>query len=287
MSLTALAAVALFSRRHDGPDQAPSPGPPTGVTSPAAADRPAPPGTAAPTLTAPPPGPARRQHGAKLFWVTTALIAIALGTIWILEETGYADVPLSMYPGTTLGIIAAALVVGAWYGRSRVLIPLGFVASLATIAAGIIGPGPHGERTYRPATAAEVRAGYQHGAGQITVHLEDVAHVDRLDGRTIDITASVGEVRLVVPTSIDATVTAHVAGGEIHGTTEVQDFGGGERRAKLIPADDADPDVTIDVELRYGVILVYRFDCPEASYGSIGQSTSVWMGDDRDPAACD
>ncbi|MBA3309546.1 MAG: PspC domain-containing protein [Nocardioidaceae bacterium] len=293
VSLAALIAVALFSRRSSRLDQTPPP-------APAAADRlghaSAPSqGTAAPAggtplggpaaPSPPPPAPPRERHSARLFWVTMAVIAIALGAIWFLDETVYDEVPLSVYPGAALGIVATALIVGAWYGRSRLLIVVGFVASLATIAAGIVGPGPHGERTYMPTTAAEVQAEYQHGVGRITVHLQNVADLEGLDGRTIDIEGTVGQIRLIVPTSLDATITADVVEADIDGAPSVQDLGDGDQQTVVIPTDDADPDVTINLDLRFGGIEVYRFDCP-GSPASEGQITNEWIGDDREPAAC-
>lgn len=281
VSLAALAAVALVSRRSDRLDHAP----PTSTTFPAPASTTQVLPVAARPPGPPPPTPSRKLHSSRLFWVTIAVTAIALGGVWFLDEAVYGEVPLSVYPGTALGIVAVALIVGAWYGRSRMLIAVGFIASLATTGAAIIGPGPHGERTYTPTTAAEVREEYQHGAGHITVHLEEVADLDRLDGRTIDIEGAVGQIRLIVPTSLDATITAQVDGGDIDGAPSVQDFDDGYQRAVLTPTDDGDPDITINLDLRFGEIEIYRFDCAGTS-ASAGQSTNEWIGDDRESAAC-
>ena len=129
--------------------------------------------------------------------------------------------------------MASALLIGAWYGRSRLLILVGIVASLATVVATVIGPGPHGESVYTPRAAADVKDRYEHGAGVIELHLEEVSDIDALAGRTIEVDANVGQVIILVPTSIDATIDAEVTGGgDIEGLPDVEEFGHGEAKAK-------------------------------------------------------
>ena len=72
----------------------------------------------------PPFPPPPRRPRSRLLPITLCLILLAEGLIWIIDETDSADVAPSVYPGTALGIIAAALIVGAWYGRARLLDPV-------------------------------------------------------------------------------------------------------------------------------------------------------------------
>ena len=131
--------------------------------------------------------------------------------------------------------MASALLIGAWYGRSRLLILVGIVASLATVVATVIGPGPHGESVYTPRAATDVKDRYEHGAGVIELHLEEVSDIDALAGRTIEVDANVGQVIILVPTSIDATIDAEVTGGgDIEGLPDVEEFGHGEAKAKSL-----------------------------------------------------
>ena len=156
--------------------------------------------------------------------------------------------------------MASALLIGAWYGRSRLLILVGIVASLATVVATVIGPGRTAS-VYTPRAATDVKDRYEHGAGVIELHLEEVSDIDALAGRTIEVDANVGQVIILVPTSIDATIDAEVTGGgDIEGLPDVEEFGHGEAKA-VTPVDDEDPDVAIDISLRFGQVRVRYWEC--------------------------
>ncbi|MDQ3095126.1 MAG: PspC domain-containing protein, partial [Actinomycetota bacterium] len=162
VGLAALAVFAIFTRRRPdtGTRSARTPAAPAAETrssSPAVeATSGLPPGP----RTRPPPSPRPRRPRSRLLSVTIATVAITLGAIWVLDETVVEEMEPSVYPGTALGIIAVALLLGSWFGRSRFLIVLGLVASVATVATTVIGPGPHGESIYRPTATAEVRSSY-------------------------------------------------------------------------------------------------------------------------------
>lgn len=284
LSAVALVLLAVFTRRSaSDPAVGFSAGGSTGVPPAAPDDSRAaqPPGDL-------PAGPSRPPRStrprSRLVPVALAVMAVALGGVWFADASG-ADVHPSVYPATVLLLCAAALILGAWYGRARLLIPLGFLAALATAASVVVGPGPYGERIYRPTSAAEVRPAYEHGAGRIEVRLDEVTDPEALDGRTIRVTSRVGEVELVLPTSVDATVVAHVDGGQITGIASAPD-GGNDQEARLVPDDDADPDVTVIVDLRYGQVGVRRFDCPGRPVPATGVSTNEWTGE-TSATACD
>lgn len=182
---------------------------------------------------------------------------------------------------------------GTWFGRSRFLIFLGLVATFLTLVSTVVGPGPYGEATYRPTAAAEVRSTYEHGAGLIIVRLDDVQDPTALDGRVIDVDSSVGQVDVIVPSSVDATIRAHVTGGEITGPAYAGPRNGGSQSATLVPRDDDDPDVTINIELTFGQINIMRADCPgdltgaaRTGISSTYQSFDPISGGIRVPSAC-
>jgi phage shock protein PspC (stress-responsive transcriptional regulator) len=136
--------------------------------------------------------------------------------------------------GTALGggILVAGLVIacgvalvgGAFRGGARWLavpalvlaIPLGVVA-----AADLDLSGSWGERTFRPASAAELGRGYEIGAGRMTVDLSDVKFPP---GRTdLPLKLGVGEVQVLVPRDLCVTTDAHVGVGAIYGGEDTQD----------------------------------------------------------------
>ena len=257
------------------------------------ADNPAPmsrPGSdpRAPTPPPPPPDPRPRS---RLTPIALAVMALALGGIWFADAAG-ADVHPSVYPGSVLGIAAAALLLGSWYGRAKLLIPIGLLSALVTAGFTVIGPGPYGERIYTPTSATAVKSSYEHGAGRVVLNLDEVQDVTALDGRTIIVDSHVGQVQVIVPTSVDAEIRAHVRGGEITGMAATTDVGNGGQEAVISARGDGRPRLIIDVDLTFGQIEIYRFDCPGLPIAQRGDnkahnlSTQIWEGDNRDPAAC-
>jgi phage shock protein PspC (stress-responsive transcriptional regulator) len=128
--------------------------------------------------------------------------------------------------GTALGggILVAGLVIacgvalvgGAFRGGARWLvlpalvlaIPLGVVA-----ASDLDLSGSWGERTFRPAGAAELAGGYEMGAGRMTVDLRGVKFPP---GRTdLPLDLGVGEVQVIVPRDLCVTTDSHVGVGAI------------------------------------------------------------------------
>lgn len=259
-----------------------TPTPPTGASSVAP-----PPHEPRSPRTPRPPRPPRERP--RLLGMTLAVTAIAVGVIWVLDETVVAELEPSVYPGTALALIAAALLIGTRYGRSRFLIVLGLLASLATVATTVVGPGPHGESLYRPLAADEVRSSYEHGIGHLVVHLDDVSDVARLAGRDIVVDMSVGRLDIIIPTSLDATITAHVRGGEINGPPMADRRDSGSESATVTPVDDADPNVTIDIDLQFGQINLMRVDCPGDTDSAAKTGLDLTYeptGGTRVPAAC-
>lgn len=187
-----------------------------------------------------------------------AVTAIAIGTLWLYDASGY-DVTRSAYPGTVLAITAAALLAGTWYGRSRLLILVGILATISTMASTIVGDGPFGQLNHSPATAAAVKDTYRLGAGELNLHLMGIQDVQQIDGRVIHIDAEVGQVNVRVPPGLDLTVNAEVDGGEIKGVPGWD--GDSPSEVAWSMPDDADPNVTVDIDLRYGQITFYQAVC--------------------------
>ena len=245
-------------------------------------------GYGSPYRPVPPPAPRPKS---RLTPITLAVMALALGSIWIADVAG-ADVHPSVYPGTVLALTAVALLVGTWFGRAKLLIPIGIISAVLTAAFTVIGPGPYGERIYEPTTAAEVKTTYEHGAGRLVVNLENVDDVSALDGRAITVDSRVGLVQVIVPTSLDAEIRSTVDGGHITGPAVVVNRDHGGQESVMVARHDGRPLVTIDVDLKFGKIEIYRVDCPALGVRRHGDTqqqdliTQTWNGGPRVPAAC-
>ena len=164
---------------------------------------------------APPPPPAApAPRAAKprsaLVPVTFSLLAVLAGVATLFG--------LSLTTGLALALLltGGALIVGAWRGRARWLIPVGLVLSVALAGASLIDVpirGGAGEVGFRPLTVAEIRTPYRLGAGELVVDLSDID----FGGETVTIVASVaaGHLDIIVPADVALDVDAHIGAGNL------------------------------------------------------------------------
>ncbi len=211
----------------------------------------------------PPSPPSAREPRSHLFAITMGVVAIFLGIVWLLDEAVYDDMSPSVYPGVTLAVVAAALITGAWYGRSRLLIVVGVIAAALTIIATVAGPGPYGERIYRPHSATDLRGSYSNGVGHLVLHLEDIDDADSIEGRSVHLDQRVGQIEIVIPSSLAVTIDALVKHGEIHGprSSEVTDLDQGGESITMSSAGDGATNLSIDINLQFGQIVISQVDC--------------------------
>ncbi len=232
----------------------------------------------------PPPPRRPRSH---LFGLTMAVIALAEAAVWIIDATTSYDVNPSVYPGTALAIIAAALLLGTWWGRSRGLIAMGILASLITAVVAFTGPGPYGDRSAVPFRAAELQSHYTMGSGRFTLHLEQIRDIDALQGREVTVNQRIGHVVVIIPSSVAAVVDATADHGNITGPSNANDIGQGGERVLMTPAADGRPTITLHLHVVYGEVRIERAACPEARLTPAKAKASwLWMGDTYVAAAC-
>jgi phage shock protein PspC (stress-responsive transcriptional regulator) len=222
--VVAVVAAVLLSRR-DGGYPAPA-GPGGGPVG--AAGGPVP--TGGPTWV-PPTAPAPvvrdpRRRGPLLLWTTLALVVLAEGILMSVDLSGVA-VADGAYAALALGIIGAALVLGAFFGRGGGLVLVGLLAVPVLLISTLedrIDADPQRET---PDSAASVDPEYRLGLGELVLDLTEVEDLEELDGRVLDITVQVGRIEVVVPEE-GLTVQAT---GRIGGPGEVSLFG--ERRGGI------------------------------------------------------
>jgi phage shock protein PspC (stress-responsive transcriptional regulator) len=196
-----------------------------------------------------------RKRGPKLFWFTMALVALAVGVVGIVDVSG-ASVAGSTYPAVALAVIGVMLLVDSFFGRAGGLILVGLLAAAAT-GIGLASEKWDSENVeIVPSSTAEVDDTYSYDVGEYVLDLTQLSDPDELDGRTIDMSLSVGELDVVVPRDMDVTVTGNVNGpggitlfGEDSGgidTTSTRTYDGG----------DGVPRVTLDLQVDVGHIDV-------------------------------
>jgi hypothetical protein len=168
--------------------------------------------------------------------------------------------------GTTLAVLAivagVALVVAGLAGGARWLIvpALVLVLPLAIVAAADISvDGGVGERHYRPASAADLRADYELGIGELIVDLRDVD----LPAGTTRLGVEMGIGHTIVRVPEDACVTSDVRIGAGHArvldrTSDGLDVAFAQASA---PAGDQ-PRLHLDGDLGIAALEVVRGDDP-------------------------
>ena len=199
-----------------------------------------------------PPNP--RKRGPRLFLFTVALIALAEGVLGVVDLAGVPVVD-SAYPALALGITAAMLVLGAFWGRAGGLIALGLVAAIATAGTTVGSSIGEDARSFAPTSAGDVQEQYEFGGGRFTLDLSDVSDVEALDGRDVAIDGVGGQVEVIVPDGMDVDVTTQVVGGDSRVFDQRSDGFDVTQKGFRDGGDDV-PDLSITIDLVAGEIIV-------------------------------
>jgi phage shock protein PspC (stress-responsive transcriptional regulator) len=197
-----------------------------------------------------------RKRGPKLFWIALPLIALALGTLGVFDLAG-AGVIDGAYPALALGIVAALLLLGAFWGRAGGLILLGLLLVPITVGA-TAANAIHPDRvTYRPTSFEAIPAGGYHvDAGEMVVDLTAIEDLSSLNGKVIQADANVGKIDFIVPEGVDVDARADISGPggyDLFGT-----HGGGINTNFSLEHDAGDdvPQLTVVGTIDVGQIIV-------------------------------
>jgi phage shock protein PspC (stress-responsive transcriptional regulator) len=188
---------------------------------------------------------------------------IAIGIVLVALAAGGF---VAAAAGTALGggIIVAGLVIacgvglvgGAFRGGARWLIAPALVLALplgAVAATDLDVRGTWGDRTFRPATAAELAGGYEMGVGSLKIDMRDV---ELPPGRTdLRLEMGMGEIEVLVPEDTCVTTEAEVGVGMV-------DVGDGEQGGIDIDVSDdrgaaaGVPELHVIADVGMGAVLV-------------------------------
>jgi len=280
LALVALVALWLLTRNNPPRPVPPvQPWAPTAPTGPAASAPPYAAPTYAPTATyaptpppptyyAPPPPPQAtyvpppprppnpRKRGPILFWFTLALIALAEGVLGMADLAG-ANVADGAYPALAVGICGLMLVVGAFFGRAGGIIALALISTVVLTGTTAADRWDSNDVTETPLTAAALDNRYWLGAGEQVIDLREIADLQNLNGRTLEVEGGIGHIEIILPDGLTAVVHADVDGP---GNIKVFDFerGGIDTTVNSSDGSETDPRITIDTQLGVGQIEVHR-----------------------------
>ena len=197
-----------------------------------------------------------RKRGPKLFWIALPLIALALGTLGVVDLAG-TDVIDAAYPALALGIVAALLLLGSFWGRAGGLILLGLLLLPVTAATTAVGEIDHDILTYKPASYSEVpEFGYRLGAGEMVIDLTAL-DPQELDGQRLEVNMDFGRTEVIVPDGVDVQATAWIHGPGGYDLFDVE--GGGIGTEHTVSKDGGVdvPTFTLAVENGFGEIEVH------------------------------
>lgn len=179
--------------------------------------------------------------------------------------------------------IGALLVLSAFTGWARwlVLPAVAFALAVATIAAAHVDlHGGMGERTYRPQTFAEVRSGYQLGAGRLEIDLRDVTFPA---GTTqLHVRLGVGELVVLVPRNVCVATSARIGGGYV-GALENRSGGLDVDWAERPSPPTGTPRLVVDGNVGLGALLVADHPVEHGWGGWSGEGG--WFASHAHPAA--
>lgn len=210
-----------------------------------------------------------------------ASFALAFGSAWAAAEGSGAVIA---------GIVIAigALVVASATRRSRarwlalpamiIAVPLGVVA-----AADVSFDGGFGERSYRPASVADLPAGgYQLGAGELVVDLRDV---DLPAGRetAIDLELGMGSAQVLVPKDVCVVTETRVGGGYVN--LRGRDTGGVDLDFRVRAGADRAPRLLVRGDVGLGALEI--IDEPRDDFDGPRDDNGFELGDTSvDDGAC-
>lgn len=247
-----------------GADVPTAPLPPSGGTPPSPTGAyptgpygtpPGPPTAAWPVPAPVPPRPPRPRS--VLLPATLSVGLIALGVLGAVDGTTGVSVPSAAYPALALAVVGLGLLVGARYGRSRLLIVVGLLLAVATSAASAVDrfDVPHGgdvNQVVRPALVAAVPASAGFRTGSVTYDLSGLDFGAATATTAMDLSIGAGEIVVVVPEGVDVTVRAEVGAGEVD-LLGRQDSGVGLDSSVRDDGLDGPGGGTVDLTLRAGV----------------------------------
>ncbi len=220
------------------------------------ADLPAQPGATALWAVEPDALEPRPRHVLAPLTVSATLVVV--GVLLGLQASGNLSIPVAAVLATALTVVGGGLLVGAWLGRGRGLIPIGallagaliLTATLSGFLRGVPLTGGWGERTWSASSTSTTDAPYRLAAGKATLDLSDLAIGSGY--RTIDASVGFGQLVVTVPRNVDVVVQAHAGAGalSILGT---QANGTDVDRTVTVPSPSIPTVGTVHLDLRVGL----------------------------------
>jgi phage shock protein PspC (stress-responsive transcriptional regulator) len=223
---------------------------------------PAPASATAETAVLAPHGRVRRpRERSGLAAITLALALLAGGGAAAGASAGWAPLDVGQVAALTLVLVGAGLLVGAWYGRARLLIVVGMLMVPVVLVASLIDYPPAGSigdiyvKPSRPGELGNLRV----LAGQATLDLVDYPFVKGTERVRLRVAA--GSMTVILPHDVRVDARVSLEAGEAHV------FRGYESGMGVGVVDSAGPEDTskkleLEIVAGVGTVGVYRMNDP-------------------------
>jgi predicted membrane protein len=183
------------------------------------------------------------------------LLLVGGGVLWALQAADVIDLAYATWIGVILIGIGFALAVTR--GRYGLLVLVGVLVVLVGLPALVVDEdvleGGIGDSEEAPESSFELDP-FRQGIGQLTVDLTDPG-LD-LDNRTVEASVGIGDLLVLVPVGVDATVDAHVGAGRVEAFGEEEE--GVDVRLTTISSTSGTEEVDLELEVGIGSIRVER-----------------------------
>jgi phage shock protein PspC (stress-responsive transcriptional regulator) len=212
-----------------------------------------------PSVDAPPVpvAPAAARDRSRLALLTSSAVVLVIGGLTVATFLG-AELAPEVFPAAALLTVGAGLLVGARWGRARVLVPIGVVALAVTVVASVVDVplrGGAGERVWTP-TFAELESDYRLVAGHAVLDLRDL-DLPAGAAREIEVTVAFGYLEVWVPAAdVDVVIDTYVGAGRTEDDAGFE-LNQGLLRASLTSPPGSPPALTIRAEVGMGRLEVH------------------------------
>jgi phage shock protein PspC (stress-responsive transcriptional regulator) len=219
-----------------------------------------------------------------LRWLVRATAVVLVAVLLALAGAWLAGTHARLAAWAVVAV-GAALVLGAFTrtGRRLVLPGVAFALAVATVAAAHVDlHGGIGDRVYRPQSLAEVRRGYQLGAGHLEIDLRSLTLP--VGATQLHVRLGVGKLVVLVPRGVCVATSARIGGGYV-GALERRSAGLDVNWSERPSPPPGTPRLLIDGNVGLGALLVADHPVERGWNGWGWGGEGGWFASHAHPAA--